>query len=202
MVLASTQTVLFGGGAPRFDESFSGLRCTELLHGAWIAHQPLWLSGSNSLQAELRERVRWRSERRIMYDRMVEVPRLLGNPPSPEPEILKSMRRQLSRRFGRLLSSLSLAYYRNGNDSVAMHGDRMGALNSDTVIAIVSLGEPRRFLLRSKDRQSKALSFDVGWGDLLVMGGTCQDSYEHGVPKTPRSTAPRMSLQFREQCPK
>ena len=105
----------------------------------------------------------------------------------------------LSRRYAVNLASISLAYYRDGNDSVAPHGDKLGPLRQNTVVAILSLGAPRRFTLRAVDG-SLRLCFELGWGDLLVMGGNCQESFLHGVPKV-RHAEPRMSVQFREKLP-
>src|SRR5215471_16669357 len=93
------------------------------------------------------------------------------------------------------LSRISLAYYRDGRDSVAWHGDRLGRLIDDTVVAILSLGEPRRFLLRPA-AGGASRAFDLGWGDLLVMGGSCQRTWQHAVPKAVQA-GPRMSVQFR-----
>src|SRR5262249_55236959 len=113
----------------------------------------------------------------------------------PGHPLLQALAAALSARYQRTLGEISLAAYRDGRDSVAFHGDRMGRQSHDTVVAIVSLGAPRRFLLRpSGGGASRA--FDLGWGDLLVMGGTCQRTWEHGVPKV-ATARPRMSVQFR-----
>jgi len=136
-----------------------------------------------------------------MYDREVDVPRLVAHAPKSGPAgaTLSELSALLSKRYARKLDSLSLAYYRDGRDSVAPHGDKMGPLRANTVIAIVSLGEPRRFTLKAVDA-SVSLSFQLGWGDLLVMGGSCQEGFVHAIPKV-KYAGPRMSIQFRETLP-
>jgi len=87
--------------------------------------------------------------------------------------------------------------YLDGRDSVAWHGDTIGrGATQDTVVAIVSLGAPRALALRPR-RGGPAIRYDLGHGDLLVMGGSCQRTWEHAVPKTTRATGPRISVQFR-----
>lgn len=209
------QPSLFGCGAPDFDPAFRGLRRYALAHGAWIEHLPEWVSGHEAVFETLWTSTNWRLERRHMYERVVDVPRLFATLPEDGPghPLLPVLGAALSARYGRALSEVSLAGYRDGHDSVAFHGDRVGREKDDTVVAIVSFGAPRRFLLRpaaggttarpgspdvstsgAGSRCSRA--FDLGWGDLLVMGGTCQRTWEHGVPKTARA-APRLSVQFR-----
>ncbi len=97
--------------------------------------------------------------------------------------------------YGVTFEGISLAWYRDGRDSVAPHGDRIGRLCDDTVIAIVSVGAPRRFLLHPV-AGGRSLTFSPGWGDLLVMGGSCQRNWLHSVPKRARAY-PRISIQFR-----
>ena len=134
----------------------------------------------------------------MMYERMVDVPRLVAIFPADGPghPLLAEITRTLARRYGRSLPSIAAAYYRDGRDSVAMHGDKLGQRVGDSVVALVSLGEPRRFLMKPVAGGS-VLTFQLGWGDLLVMGGTCQKTWLHGVPKAARAL-PRMSVQFRE----
>ena len=132
-----------------------------------------------------------------MYDRLVHVPRLLAVFPDDGPghPVLHLASQVLSARYGLALRHLAVAYYRDGNDSVAMHGDKVGTAVDDCVIATLSMGEPRRFLLKPA-RGGPSLSYDLGWGDLLVMGGSCQRTWLHGIPKVARA-APRMSVQLR-----
>ncbi len=195
------QCTLFGSNRPEFDASFVGARRRVLSESAWLEHAPQWLLGHQALFDELRATAAWQHQRRHMYDREVDVPRLVA--PLPQEGFAQALLREaasvLSRRYRVSLTSISLAYYRNGNDSVAPHGDKLGPLRRDTVVAIVSLGAPRRFSLRAIKGPLR-LSFELGWGDLLVMGGSCQETFLHGVPKL-RHAEPRMSIQFREQVP-
>jgi hypothetical protein len=132
-----------------------------------------------------------------MYERVVDVPRLVAELPDHDPghPVLTEAAAGLSRHYGCALTRVSLAYYRDGRDSVAWHGDRLGYLVDDTVVAILSVGAPRRFLLRPA-AGGASRAFDLGWGDLLVMGGSCQRTWQHAVPKVARA-GPRISVQFR-----
>ena len=132
-----------------------------------------------------------------MYERVVDVPRLTAELPADGPghPLLERAADALSRRYNLALCHISLAYYRDGRDSVAWHGDRLGRLVDDTVVAILSLGEPRRFLMRPA-AGGASRAFNLGWGDLLVMGGSCQRTWQHAVPKTALA-GPRISVQFR-----
>ena len=101
--------------------------------------------------------------------------------------------------LGEPFRTAGCCYYRDGRDSVAWHGDTIGrGATDDTMVAIVSVGDPRRLALRQRDRAdgSDSLSFEMGHGDLLVMGGSCQRTWEHAVPKV-AAAGPRISIQFR-----
>jgi alkylated DNA repair dioxygenase AlkB len=191
------QISLFGAGEPRVDPGLHGLRHLELGAGAWVDHLPGWLEGHAALFEALRRTTRWEHHRRQMYERVVDVPRLVAELPADGPghPVLEQAAEVLSRRYGLARARTSLAYYRDGRDSVAWHGDRLGRLVDHTVVAILSLGEPRRFLLRPA-AGGASRAFDLGWGDLLIMGGTCQRTWQHAVPKTALA-GPRISVQFR-----
>ena len=195
------QLCLFEGGLTRGQANDGQFRRRELHDGAWVEYQPAWLSGQHQLMAELIAGANWRRERRLMYERVVDVPRLTA--PAPQDGELGRLIRSLAGRLGRKyeadLSEVSLAYYRDGRDSVAPHGDRIGARRLDTTIAIVSLGAPRRFTLRQVAGPG-SFSYALGWGDLLVMGGSCQRTWLHGVPKIARAD-PRVSMVFRPAPP-
>lgn len=197
MLALAEQPSLFGAGEPRLDPAFTGLRRLALSAGAWVEHLPGWLEGHDVVFETLRQTTRWERHQRRMYERIVAVPRLVASLPDDGPghPVLEEAAAALSRRYGLDLTSISLAYYRDGRDSVAWHGDRLGRLAGDTVVAILSLGEPRRFLLRPT-AGGASRAFELGWGDLLVMGGTCQRTWQHAVPKAARA-GPRMSVQLR-----
>jgi alkylated DNA repair dioxygenase AlkB len=182
----------------------AAVRRTALAHGAWVDVRPGWLAGADALFDRLLHTVPWRAERRQMYDRVVDVPRLLCFYPEGEPlpdPALAAARDALDAHYGpelgEPLCTAGLCLYRDGRDSVAWHGDTIGrGATQDTVVAIVSLGTPRALLLRPR-RGGPAVRHDLGHGDLLVMGGSCQRTWEHAVPKTTRATGPRISVQFR-----
>jgi alkylated DNA repair dioxygenase AlkB len=182
----------------------ASVRRTTLARGAWIDVRPGWIAGADPLFGRLIDAVPWRAEKRHMYDRVVEVPRLLSfyaeGEPLPDPA-LGEIKRELDDHYGPELgepfSTAGLCLYRDGRDSVAWHGDTTGRSSTqDTMVAIVSLGAPRSLLLRPRGG-GKALRHDLGHGDLLVMGGSCQRTWEHSIPKTARATGPRISVQFR-----
>ncbi len=193
-----SQPSLFGTGAPSIDPSFAGIERTELAHGAWIERLPGWLSGEQTVFDELTATTTWHAGRRPMYDRMVDVPRLTATLPAAGPghPVLDEIASALDARHGEPLENVSLAWYRNGRDSVAPHGDQVARTMPTTVMATVSCGAPRRFHLSPVDGGG-GLSFDLGHGDLLVMGGTIQRTWRHAVPKTNRPVGPRLCIMFR-----
>ena len=185
------------------------VRRTTLARGAWIDRRPGWLTGADELFSRLARDVPWHAERRQMYDREVDVPRLLSfydeNDQLPDP-VLAQARSSLSAHYegelGEPFRTAGLCFYRDGRDSVAWHGDTIGRGSSqDTMVAIISVGAPRALLLRPRLRPSggarQAIRQVLGHGDLLVMGGSCQRTWEHAVPKTARPVGPRISIQFR-----
>ncbi|MEV6259922.1 alpha-ketoglutarate-dependent dioxygenase AlkB [Streptomyces sp. NPDC051784] len=182
----------------------AGLRRTVLGDGAWIDLLPGWLGGADELFADLASRVPWYAERRQMYDRTVDVPRLLSfyregeELPSP---VLDDARSALSSHYadelGEPFTTAGLCYYRDGRDSVAWHGDLTGrGSREDTMVAILSLGAPRDLLLRPC-QGGDTVRRPLGHGDLIVMGGSCQRTWQHAVPKTARARGPRISVQYR-----
>jgi len=183
------------------------VRRTVLARGAWVDLRPGWLTGSRAVFERLFEEsgvVLWRAEKRHMYDKVVAVPRLLcfygEDAPLPDP-VLTAAREALNAHYGRELGepfrTAGLCLYRDGRDSVAWHGDTIGrGKTEDTMVAILSLGTPRPLMLRPRGGGS-SLRFELGHGDLLVMGGSCQRTWEHAVPKTSQPVGPRISVQFR-----
>lgn len=177
---------------------------TALADGAWVDLRRSWVEGADDLFVRLMDSVPWEAQRRTMYDRVVDVPRLQsfydGGRDAPDP-ILAECGRALGRHYrpelGEPFSTLGLCLYRNGDDSVAWHGDTIGrGAVEDTVVAIVSLGASRAFLLRPA-AGGRSIRFELASGDLLVMGGSCQRTWQHAVPKTRRPVGPRISAQFR-----
>ncbi len=191
---------------------------------AWIDVQRGWVTGSGELLERLMTTVPWRAERRQMYDRVVDVPRLVSfydaGEHLPHP-LLTQARSELSGHYaqelGEEFATAGLCLYRDGRDSVAWHGDTIGrAATTDTMVALLCCGGPRMLALRARPGVTACGSPDVtpegtgaqrghqgslrislGPGDLLVMGGSCQRTWEHAVPKTARRVGARISVQFR-----
>ncbi|SCX29594.1 Alkylated DNA repair dioxygenase AlkB [Mycolicibacterium fluoranthenivorans] len=173
--------------------------------GAWIDVRAGWLGSDDRLFDELLTAIPWRAERRQMYDRVLDVPRLvsfhdLTTETAPHPGIAR-LRVRLNDIYagelGERFTTAGLCLYRDGDDSVAWHGDTVGrSSTSDTMVAIVSLGARRVFAMRPRSG-GRSLRLPQAHGDLLVMGGSCQRTWEHAVPKTARPIGPRISIQFR-----
>jgi alkylated DNA repair dioxygenase AlkB len=185
--------------------SLDGLTRTELANGAWVDVLPGWMGGADELFDRLLKKVPWRAERRPMYDRIVDVPRLLcfydEGAELPDP-LLTCARDSLDAHYtaelGEQFVTAGLCLYRDGRDSVAWHGDTIGRGSSqDTMVAILSLGTPRPLLLRPTGGGGLTLRHELGHGDLLIMGGSCQRTWQHAIPKSARPTGPRISVQFR-----
>lgn len=176
---------------------------TPLSAGAWLDVQRAWLPLADEVFDTLVRDVPWRAERRQMYDRLVDVPRLtytyMIGEELPHP-LLAAARDALSTHYaeelGEPFRTAGCCYYRDGRDSVAWHGDTIGrGRTTDTMVAIVSLGDPRRLALRPRGG-GESLAVEMGHGDLVVMGGSCQRTWEHAVPKV-AAAGPRVSVQFR-----
>ena len=182
----------------------SSVHRTVLDRGAWIDVRRGWVTGADTLFERLRDTVPWHAERRHMYDRVVDVPRLLKfyeeGEPLPDPALAEAKRAldaHYAAELGEPFRTAGLCFYRDGRDSVAWHGDTIGRGSThDTMVAIISVGAPRALTLRPRG-DGATLRFDLGHGDLIVMGGSCQRTWEHAVPKTARPCGPRISIQFR-----
>jgi alkylated DNA repair dioxygenase AlkB len=208
MTAAFQGSLLDGSEAPGPGPLGRTVRRTPLADGAWIDVRPGWIGAADDLFERLARVVPWRGERRHMYDRMVDVPRLLcfydEGRPLPDP-VLEDARDALNAHYaaelGEPFRTAGLCLYRDGRDSVAWHGDTIGrGKTEDTMVAIVSAGSPRPLMLRPRCRgrqPGQALRYDLGHGDLIVMGGSCQRTWEHAIPKTARAAGPRISIQFR-----
>jgi alkylated DNA repair dioxygenase AlkB len=191
------QGSLFDGpDAHAGDLSFTAVTRRRLAHGAWVDEVSSWAAGVDDLFDVIHRAAPWSTEERPMYDRMVLTPRLHSGVWADPPGRVTEMADALSDHYGLDLRTISANLYRDGSDSVAWHGDRIGRVRADTVVAILTLGSSRRLLLRPNGGGS-SLAFEPGPGDLFVMGGTCQRTWEHSVPK--RATAgPRICVMFRE----
>ena len=191
------QPTLLGCAEPAIAPAVVWTR-TALDAESWVDVAREWLAGADELAVRLIATVAWKQGRRRMWDRMVDDPRLShwgrrGDPPLDP--ALTPVHRALERRYRRRLHGPALNYYRDGRDSVAWHADRELRVLDDTLIAIVTLGTRRPFLLRPKGG-GPSVDLAPGSGDVLVMGGAAQRDWEHAVPKTARA-GPRVSVSYR-----
>ena len=152
--------------------------------------------------SQLRSQVEWRTDRRLMYEREVDVPRLLAHfrldpPPDSIPAAIIDAARRVSDRLGIPFNSVGLNRYRDGRDSVAPHNDHLNELRKGFPIALLSLGATRRMTIRAKEPPRSTINVDLEAGSLLVMDYETQLHYTHGVPKTKESVGERISLAFR-----
>jgi alkylated DNA repair dioxygenase AlkB len=151
---------------------------------------------------EVRGAVAWEAQRRRMYDRDVDVPRLVGGfRLAPEaahlPEAIRAAARHVSTATGVPFTSVGLNFYRDGRDSVAPHNDHLDEIASGCPIALLSLGATRRMTIRAKAAPRRVFHVDLAAGSLLLMSYETQLHYTHGVPKTSEPVGPRISLAFR-----
>lgn len=175
----------------------------RLGRGAWVDLLPGWLGGADEVFDRLLD-VDWQAERRQMYERVVDVPRLLRfygeGEQLPHPTLTtarEALNQHYAAELGEPFTTAGMCLYRDGRDSVAWHGDTIGRGRAeDTMVAILSLGSAREFLLRPRGGGA-TIRHRLGHGDLIVMGGSCQRTWEHAVPKTTRAVGPRISVQFR-----
>ncbi|AMM21201.1 DNA repair protein [Frondihabitans sp. PAMC 28766] len=193
-----------GVAAPRLGALGDAVERIDLGEGAWLDVRPGWVTGSDELFERLVDEVPWHADRREMYDRVVDVPRLVSwfgsDDAFPDP-LLVEAQQKLNDHYGRppqqVFETAGLCFYRTGDDSIAWHGDKVGpAIDRDTMVAIVSVGAARSLAVRSRSG-GEVRRFPVGHGDLLVMGGSCQRTHEHSIAKTKRAVGPRISIQFR-----
>ena len=198
------QGSLFTSSAVEVPPLTGRVQRVRLDDGAWVDVARGWISGADEVFPRLVDDIPWHAERREMYDRVVDVPRLLHlygvSDELPHPA-LTAARSELNRYYadelGEQFVTAGCCYYRDGRDSVAWHGDRIGrSRTEDTMVAIVSFGSPRLLSLRPNGGQLHS-SHPLGHGDLIVMGGSCQRTWEHAILKTAKAVGPRISVQFR-----
>lgn len=166
---------------------------------SWVDVARGWLPDADEVYAAVLERAAWKQGRLWRYERYVTEPRLSA--PARDlaglhPSLLAS-HRAVHRQYGVTFDRPALAQYRDGRDSVAFHRDREMRWLEDTVVAVLTLGATRPWLLRP--RRSELATHDIkpASGDLLVMGGRSQADWEHSVPKVANAVGPRVSVQWR-----
>jgi alkylated DNA repair dioxygenase AlkB len=194
------QADLFGASTVAFDATYGAIERIALDSDSWLEHAPEWVSGADDLFQIVLHARPWAQRSRWMYERQVIEPRLSApwsarSDVPLEPAILEEMRRSLSSRYGVEFDSVGFNLYREGRDSVAWHRDRILAEVRDPIIALVSLGERRKLLLRPR-AGGRSRAFLLGRGDLFVTGGRTNREWLHAVPKVARA-GPRISLAFR-----
>jgi alkylated DNA repair dioxygenase AlkB len=174
-----------------------------------IAYRPRFVDAgvSEAWFTELRLAVPWRAERRTMYDREVDVPRLVGHfrldqAPGSMPGAILDAARRVVESLGVPFNSVGLNLYRDGRDSVAPHNDHLNEIRKGFPIALVSLGATRRMTIRAKAQPRTVVHLDLEPGSLFVMDYTTQLHYTHGVPKTNERVGERISLAFRVKRPR
>jgi alkylated DNA repair dioxygenase AlkB len=181
--------------------SFDRLVRHQLDERTWLDEVTGWAPDHGELFEHLLAVAPWKQRERRMYDRMVLEPRMVagwsGSSLRRLPPALEEMRVRLSERYRVEFDSVGINLYRNGFDGVAWHGDNNRKVLHDPLVATVSLGERRRFLMRPGTSGSPTHRFRPGAGDLLVMGGACQHLWQHTVPKEPRGAGARMSVTIR-----
>ncbi|NND75177.1 MAG: alpha-ketoglutarate-dependent dioxygenase AlkB [Ilumatobacter sp.] len=199
------QGSLFGVCDPAVDERFAEARRVDLDDRSWVEFVPGWLVGADAVFDELLDRLELRQRTNIpMYDSLVDEPRLTaswrapadGGPGDGPTTLLGDILRLLIDRYHRPFDSIGFNLYRDGNDSVAWHGDRHRHHVTDPVVAILSVGQARALRLRPRGG-GPSHSWNLGGGDLFVMGGACQHEWEHSVPKLRRAVGPRLSITYR-----
>ncbi len=198
------QGSLFDGGEPAVQRDFRGLRRIALDERSWVVSALGWLHGSDELLNVLHRTGRFTQRTVRMWDRTVPEPRLTAGwstevAGDDVPASLREVASALSDRYGVAFDRIWVNLYRDGRDSVAWHGDRNQHTHTNPLVATVSLGARRRFLLRPRGGRT-ALELRPGHGDLVVMGGACQHEWEHSVPKEAGAVGPRMSITLRHSA--
>jgi alkylated DNA repair dioxygenase AlkB len=203
---------LFDSEAGARDAPGSALQALE--PDSWIRFLPGWLSASaaDDLHQWLLSNVHWSQATLKLFGKCVRDPRLsawfsdrdytysgrtLRATPWPEP--LAELRRRVEHGVAHAFNSVLLNRYRDGNDGMGFHADAEPELGRNPVIASVSLGSPRRFVVTPKlpSQTRRSLHYDLGHGSLLVMGGSLQHHYRHALPKRPGQVGERLNLTFR-----
>ena len=186
-----------------FDPTCPGLVRHDLAHDAWLDHLPGWLEGADGLFDEVVDAMPWHQGTELIRGEEVLRPRLTASVPTGELAgplaVLRAVGACLSESYAVEFERVGVNLYRDGRDSVAWHGDRIARDRQTATIAIVSLGQARPF--RAKPAEGGASRrFELGHGDLLVMGGTFQRTWKHAVPKVARA-GPRISVTYRDADP-
>jgi alkylated DNA repair dioxygenase AlkB len=181
--------------------------------GAWLDYEPAWLPSEDAheMLAALRDEMAWEQREIVLFGRRVLQPRLIAwagelgyrysgqtiEPRAFTPTMQKLLAR-VNQRCGTPFNHVLANRYRSGDDSMGLHADDEPELGPDPLVAIVSLGAIRRLVIKPRRKQRRERhDQDLGHGALLVMGGTCQRHYVHGLPRQAGAEGERISLTFR-----
>lgn len=184
------------------------------LRDARLDFDPRWLTAmdSDALFATLRADIAWETHRIRLFGRQVDSPRLscwIGDPgtaytysgtrfePHPWPAALLALRERLQQDIGVPFNSVLANLYRDGRDSMGWHSDDERELGVEPVIASLSLGAARRFVLRNRRDPDSKLALDLADGSLLLMRGQTQRHWRHALPRTAKPVGERINLTFR-----
>jgi alkylated DNA repair dioxygenase AlkB len=198
VTVGMSQQDLFGGGEMAIDESFAAAARKDLDETSWVDIVPGWLSGNEELLICLTAAVPFAQHQRRIFDKVFDEPRLtaeyrdINAAPAP---VIRDIAKALSRRYGVTYDGLWLNLYRDHRDSTGWHGDWITCKRETCIVPVLSLGAPRRFLLKARSG-GPSIGLTVAGGDLIVMGGRCQRDWLHAVPKQVRNAGPRVSLNF------
>lgn len=193
------QEDLFAGGETlAVDRTFATAKRTALDAHSWVELVPGWLSGAGILLEQLRAAVPWKQHDRRLFDQTFQEPRLTASYRSMQnvpAEALVAAADALSNHYGVRYDNLWLNLYRDGQDSTGWHRDRFSCRKPECIVPVLTLGATRKFLLKPR-AGGASITFKPGSGDLIVMGGRCQEDWVHGVPKIPGILEPRVSVNF------
>jgi alkylated DNA repair dioxygenase AlkB len=174
---------------------------TSLDAHSWVEIVPFWLTGADALFERLRTDVPWKEHYRRLFDRTFLEPRLTAEyghmREAPPP--LAEMAEVLSRHYRVRYDSLWLNLYRDGRDSTGWHRDRFSCRQPECIVPVLTLGATRRFLIKPR-HGGDSVGFSPRSGDLVVMGGRCQQDWLHGVPKMPGTREARISVNFQSSA--
>ena len=197
------QDSLFDGEAASERLSFAALRRDALDERSWIDVVPGWVPNHGDLFERLRDIAPWQQRTRTMWDKDVLEPRLVAawGTGEPLPREIAELAEPLSERYGVQIDSCLINLYRDGSDAVAWHADTVRKVLRDPLVFTVSLGARRSFLLRPAEGGPVVRRYSAGEGDLIVMGGSCQHTHVHTVPRERTSSGARMSVTLRHSKP-
>ena len=186
------------GSSPNVDASFATARRVALDQHSWIDVVPEWMNGSRTLLDRLVNTASWHQFDRRLFEQTFREPRLSAEfrclKDVPEAALIDAIR-TLSQHYGVTFDGLWLNRYRDGNDSTGWHRDRFSCRRAENVVPVLTLGATRRFLIKPRIG-GRSIIFKPKSGDLIVMGGRCQEDWLHGVPKEPGITEERVSINF------